>query len=60
MRESSSISGIAAGLQPGQRLTVTADGKTFAAKCRIDSAIEVDYHRHGGILAYVLRQLSVK
>jgi aconitate hydratase len=59
-RETFSISGIAAGLQPGQRLTVTADGKTFAAKCRIDSAIEVDYHRHGGILAYVLRQLSAK
>ena len=57
-RETFSVSGIAAGLKPGQRLTVTADGKTFAAKCRIDSAIEVDYHRHGGILPYVLRQLS--
>jgi aconitate hydratase len=57
-RETFSIGGISAGLKPGQRLTVTANGKTFAAKCRIDSAIEVDYHRHGGILAYVLRQLS--
>ncbi|MCX6995966.1 MAG: aconitate hydratase AcnA [Kiritimatiellaeota bacterium] len=76
-RETFSISGIAAGLQPGQRLTVTAAAgsaasgppgspttaatpQTFAVKCRIDSAIEVDYHRHGGILPYVLRQLRGK
>jgi aconitate hydratase len=26
-------------------------------RCRIDTAIEVDYVRHGGILPYVLRQL---
>ena len=25
--------------------------------CRIDTADEVDYFRHGGILHYVLRQL---
>ncbi|AEJ01181.1 aconitate hydratase 1 [Nitrosomonas sp. Is79A3] len=25
--------------------------------CRIDTAIEVDYYRHGGILPYVLREL---
>jgi aconitate hydratase len=24
---------------------------------RIDTAIEVDYYKHGGILPYVLRQL---
>jgi aconitate hydratase len=24
---------------------------------RIDTAIEVDYYRHGGILSYVLREL---
>jgi len=27
--------------------------------CRIDTAIEVDYYRHGGILPYVLRELMV-
>jgi aconitate hydratase len=59
-KETFTIGGIGVGLKPGQRLTVTADGKTFATKCRIDSAIEVDYHRHGGILPYVLRQLSGK
>ena len=26
-------------------------------KLRIDTAIEVDYYRHGGILPYVLREL---
>ena len=25
--------------------------------CRIDTPIEVDYYRHGGILPYILRQL---
>jgi aconitate hydratase len=26
-------------------------------RCRIDTPIEVDYYRNGGILPYVLRQL---
>ena len=26
-------------------------------RSRIDTAIEVDYYRHGGILPYVLREL---
>jgi len=60
--ETYSITGIAAGLTPGKRLSVTAtapDGtaKTFDVICRIDTPIEVDYHAHGGILPYVLRQL---
>jgi len=25
--------------------------------CRIDTPIEVDYYKHGGILPYVLREL---
>jgi aconitate hydratase len=28
--------------------------------CRIDTAIEVDYFRHGGILPFVLRELVGK
>ena len=56
------IEGIAAGLTPKQLLTVHAvsdAGKetTFQVRCRIDTAVEVDYYRHGGILQYVLRQL---
>ena len=36
-----------------------ADGskQTVVVKLRIDTPIEVDYYRHGGILPYVLRQL---
>jgi len=60
--ESFSVSGIAEGLAPKKRLTVTAsaaDGSVirFETVCRIDSAIEVEYVRHGGILQYVLRQV---
>ncbi len=49
-------------IQPQQDVTVLirrADGsmKAFAALCRIDTPIEVDYYRHGGILPYVLREL---
>ncbi len=63
--ESYDIQGIAAGLKPGQRLTVRArraDGgeHSFEVVVRIDSPIEVDYYRHGGVLQYVLRQLLAK
>jgi aconitate hydratase len=57
-----SINGLSDNLQPSQQLTVelkTADGKTryFPVKVRIDTPIEIDYYRHGGILPFVLRQL---
>jgi aconitate hydratase len=37
----------------------SADGgeKRITVKSRIDTAIEVDYYRHGGILPFVLREL---
>ena len=37
-----------------------ADGtaKTIQIKCRIDTEIEIDYVRHGGVLHYVLRDLA--
>jgi len=37
-----------------------ADGtvKTIQIKCRIDTEIEVDYVKHGGVLHYVLRNLA--
>ncbi|MFN0093584.1 MAG: aconitate hydratase AcnA [Dehalococcoidia bacterium] len=61
-RETYAISGIANDLKPHKRMTVTAtadDGKTttFEALCRIDTPVEIDYYRNGGILQYVLRQL---
>lgn len=36
---------------------VSAGGKTFTAKVRIDTPGEADYYRHGGIMQYVLRSL---
>jgi aconitate hydratase len=50
-------------LEPLQDVTVTAtaeDGraKTFAALVRIDTPVEVDYYRNGGILHTVLRRLA--
>jgi aconitate hydratase len=50
-------------LQPRQELTMTArnpaTGKTttFAVRCRIDTPVEVEYYRNGGILQTVLRKL---
>jgi aconitate hydratase len=40
------------------RLTVRADGREFHATVRIDTPMELDYYRHGGILPYVLRSLA--
>mgnify|MGYP003498915253 CR=1 FL=1 len=50
-------------LTPGAALTVDAtraDGSviTFQAIARVDSPIEVDYLRHGGILQMVLRSMT--
>ena len=50
-------------LQPGGELTVQAtssDGKNkeFRVKVRIDTPIEQDYYRNGGILQTVLRKLA--
>jgi aconitate hydratase len=57
------IRGIATRLEPRKKLTVTAraaDGKskTFQGIARIDTPVELDYYRHGGILQYVLRSLA--
>jgi aconitate hydratase len=55
--ETFSIQGIAEGLAPKKRLSVSADGKRFEVLCRIDTPQEIEYYRHGGILQYVLRQM---
>jgi len=52
-------------LQPLQDLTVRAlreDGTTlsFPVRARVDSAGEMAYYRHGGILHYVLRNLAAQ
>ena len=50
-------------LTPGKILTVRAtkpDGRVieFKVKARVDTPIEVEYIKHGGILHYVLRKLA--
>ena len=52
-------------LKPLQEVEVVAkgaDGKetTFKTRCRIDTPVEVDYYRNGGILHTVLRRLAQK
>ena len=51
-----SISGIAGGVTPKKKLSVTAGGKSFTVVARIDTPQESEYLTHGGILQYVLRQ----
>lgn len=56
------ISGLSNDVQPGQTVTVKAtreDGTTFEfqAIVRLDSLVDVDYYRNGGILQTVLRQM---
>jgi aconitate hydratase len=45
-------------LKVNEVLTVTtSNGKSFKAKSRIDTEIEVEYYKNGGILHYVLRNM---
>ena len=61
--ETFDILGLGETVKPRQDLTLVihrADGKQeqIPVTCRIDTAIEVEYYRHGGILPFVLRQLT--
>jgi aconitate hydratase len=60
--ETFDVLGIEAGIKPLQDVTLVvhrADGSVeqIPITLRIDTPIEVDYYKHGGILPYVLRQL---
>jgi aconitate hydratase len=62
-RESYDILGFEQAMSPRQEITVMAkreDGNTvtFQALCRVDTAVEVDYYRNGGILPTVLLRLA--
>jgi aconitate hydratase A / 2-methylisocitrate dehydratase len=57
-----SIVGLSETIKPGQTVTleIEAEGRqkrSVPVKVRIDTPIEIDYYRHGGILPFVLRQL---
>jgi aconitate hydratase len=56
------IMGLERDIRPQQDATLVirkpnGDSRTVSLKLRIDTPIEVDYYRHGGILPFVLRQL---
>ena len=60
--ESYDIDGISSGLAAGGSVRITAtdaDGRRteFAAEVRLDTVVELDYYRNGGILQTVLRQM---
>lgn len=64
-KEIFTITGIAESIRPLKEIQVVAkkengDEIKFQAIARLDSKIEIEYYRHGGILQYVLRQFLDK
>jgi aconitate hydratase len=64
-KETYDISGVSEDLTPGKLLKVTAKKDSgevinFEVKCRLDSAIEIEYYKNEGILQYVLRDFLKK
>ncbi|HEV2618253.1 MAG TPA: aconitate hydratase AcnA [Candidatus Acidoferrales bacterium] len=62
-QETFDVEGLAGEFRPRKILRVRARDtagkeKTFSAVARIDTPVEVTYFQHGGILQYVLRQMS--
>ena len=60
-----SITGLSNEVKPGRNVTLEIEGKgrqkrPVPLKLRIDTPIEIDYYRHGGILPFVLRQLLAR
>ena len=60
--ETYDLAGLGPNLKPQQDLTLSitragGSAENIHVRCRIDTPIEIDYYRHGGILPYVLRQL---
>jgi len=58
-KEQFSILGIAEGLTVGQKFRVLLksgeQSREISVMSRLDSAVEIEYYTHGGILNYVLR-----
>jgi len=60
--ETVTINGLDA-VEPLQNMTATitypnGDSKDITVKCRIDTAVEIEYIENGGVLHYVLRNLA--
>jgi aconitate hydratase len=62
--EKFSITSLSDSIKPGQQVTLEIEKngqkRSVPVKLRIDTPIEIDYYRHGGILPFVLRQLLSK
>jgi len=52
------IEGIQQAIESGSKARVRAGDKNFEVIVRIDTPMEAEYYRNGGILPYVLRQLA--
>src|SRR5438552_4524799 len=60
-----SITGLSDAIRPGKNVTLEIEDKdrrkrSVPVTLRVDTPIEIDYYRHGGILPFVLRQLLAK
>jgi len=56
--ETFDLIGLGDDVKPRQELTLMINGtRRVPVMCRIDTPIEVEYYRHGGIMPFVLRQL---
>jgi aconitate hydratase len=63
--ETFSITGLSDSIEPGKTVTLEIERKngkrdSVPVRLRIDTPIEIDYYRHGGILQFVLRQLLAR
>src|SRR2546430_15539135 len=63
--EKFSITGLSDSIKPGQEVTLVIESRnreqqSVPVRLRIDTPIEIDYYRHGGILPFVLRQLLLR
>lgn len=59
--ETFSLQGVEGDLTPHQEITLVIDHhgiiRQAPLKIRLDTAVEVEYYKHGGIMPYVLRQI---
>jgi aconitate hydratase len=60
--ETFELTGLETGIEPGMPVRcriMRADGQSesLSVICRLDTAVEVEYYRHGGSLHYVLRSM---
>jgi aconitate hydratase A / 2-methylisocitrate dehydratase len=60
-----SVTALSDSIEPGRNVTLeiarqNGERESVPVKLRIDTPIEIDYYRHGGILPFVLRELMTR